>query len=281
MLDVVVSGAGGFVGGALVRQLKQEGRSVFAMDRSHGDVADAQTWRDIPAAHALIHLAGRSYVPDSWSQGPDFIASNVLGTERALAYCRAHSARMVYASAYVYGIPEVLPLQEHQLAKPNNPYAMSKFVAEQLCEFAARYQGVSVTVLRIFNVFGSGQRPEFLIPSVLRQVRECNEVRVLDLKPRRDYVFLDDVVEALTKSLHAGQGFHCANIGSGVSYSVKEIIDIIQLEAGTKLPVVSASSERPQEIPEVRADISVAQHVLGWAPRWTFKDGVRHMLNGI
>jgi len=280
MLDVIVTGAGGFVGSALVRQLRQEGRSVFAMDRSHGDVAGEQAWQGIPAARALIHLAGRSYVPDSWSRGPDFIASNVLGTERALAYCRVHGAHMVYASAYVYGIPEALPLQEHQLARPNNPYAMSKFAAEQLCEFAARYQGLNATVLRIFNIFGPGQRPEFLIPSILRQVRGGDEVRVLDLKPRRDYVFLDDVVKALTKSLHAGPGFHRANIGSGVSYSVQEIIDIIQSEAGTQLPVVSEASERPQEIPDVRADISVAQQVLGWTPCWTFKDGVRHMLNG-
>jgi nucleoside-diphosphate-sugar epimerase len=280
MLDAVVTGAGGFVGRALVAAMARQGMEVLALERRHGDVAHEATWQGLPKARAVIHLAGRSYVPDSWQKGPDFVESNLLGTERALAYCRLHSARMVYASAYVYGIPETLPIAETHVARPNNPYALSKYLAEQLCEFASRYQGVSTTVLRIFNVFGAGQRAEFLIPAILSQVMGAKEIRVLDLKPRRDYVFIDDVVSAFLQSLQSTSTHEKINIGSGVSYSVQDVIDVIQSVAGTALPVVSQSSERAQEIPDVRADISLARRSLDWAPRWTFADGVQQVLNG-
>jgi GDP-4-dehydro-6-deoxy-D-mannose reductase len=280
MLDAVVTGAGGFVGRALVAEMARQGMEVLALERQHGDVAHEATWQGLPKARAVIHLAGRSYVPDSWQKGPDFVESNLLGTERALAYCRLHSARMVYASAYVYGIPETLPVSETHAARPNNPYALSKYLAEQLCEFASRYQSVPVTVLRVFNVFGVGQRPEFLIPSILGQVSAGKEIRVMDLKPRRDYVFLDDVVSAFLQSLKSASTFEKINIGSGVSCSVSDVVNTIQSVAGTSLPVVSQFSERAQEIPDVRADISLAGRSLNWTPRWTFADGVRKILNG-
>ena len=280
MFDVVITGSGGFVGRALVTQLSRDGLKVFAMDRSHGDVADAKTWQSIPSASALIHLAGKSYVPDSWKQGPDFVRSNVLGTEHALAWCRVHGAQMILASAYVYGIPEFLPLREDHPVNPNNPYAMSKFLSEQLCEFAASYQNIKVTILRIFNIFGVGQREEFLIPSIVHQVRKSSEIHVQDLKPRRDYVFLDDVVSAISLALRVQTGFSRINIGSGVSYSVKEIIDIIQSEAEMNLPIFSKSVERIQEIPDVKADIEMAQQILRWSPKWTFRDGIRQIIKG-
>ncbi|MEO8389145.1 NAD(P)-dependent oxidoreductase [Polaromonas sp.] len=280
MLDAIVTGAGGFVGRALTAEMARQGLSLLALERQHGDVAHSATWQNLPQAKAVIHLAGRSYVPDSWQKGPEFVEANLLGTERALAYCRQHGARMVYASAYVYGIPQGLPIAETHPAKPNNPYAMSKYLAEQLCEFASKYQGVSATVLRVFNVFGAGQRAEFLIPAILSQVVAGKEIRVLDLKPRRDYVFIDDVVSAFLQSLQSTSTYEKINIGSGVSYSVQDVIDVIQSVAGTSLPVVSQSSERAQEIPDVMADISLARRNLSWTPRWTFTDGVQKILNG-
>lgn len=279
MIEAIVTGASGFIGRALVKRLTGDGIEVMALAGEDGDVAHADTWSALPPAPAVIHLAGRSYVPDSWKQGPEFVQTNVLGTEQALAYCRRHGARLVYVSAYVYGIPGTLPIAETHPVHPNNPYALSKLLAEQLCEFASGFQGVPATVLRIFNAYGPHQREEFLIPEIIRQVAAGKAVRVLDLKPRRDYIYIEDVVDAIVRSLTIKQGFNRINIGSGVSYSVREIIDIIQQAAGTCLPVMSADAERPQEIPDVKADIGLARAVLNWAPQWSFDNGIRHMLS--
>lgn len=278
MIDIIVTGATGFIGRALCRKLRTGGLSVLGLGSRDGDVAVSITWEELPPAKVVIHLAGRSYVPDSWTDSAGFLQSNVLGTERALAYCRQHGARMVYISAYVYGIPESLPIAECHPVKPNNPYALSRYLAEQLCSFASTYQKVPVMVLRLFNVFGPGQRAEFLIPAIVKQVLAGKEIRVLDLNPRRDYVSLDDVVDAIIRAANTSKGFHILNIGSGVSLSVREVIEQIQFVAGTNLPVISAAQERPQEIPDVRADITQARQILGWEPRWSFLRGVQQLL---
>lgn len=281
MIDAIVTGAGGFIGQALCVNLRSLGWSFLALSSADGDVAAPSTWMSLPPARVVFHLAGRSFVPDSWSNAPDFVSTNVAGTEYALAYCREHGSRLVLASAYVYGIPQRLPIRENDPVSPNNPYALTKRLAEQLCEFAAQYQGVVATALRIFNVFGPGQRAEFLIPKVLQQVQAGQDIRLLDLMPRRDYVYLSDVVDAFVKASKVSSGFHAINVGSGYSLSVAEIVEKIQSLAGTQLAVVSDSVQRRQEIPDVVADISLAQQVLGWRPQWSFEHGIEQILKRV
>lgn len=278
MTKALITGAGGFIGRPLLRALNVAGVSTLPLTRADGDVAAPETWLHLPAVDHVFHLAGRSYVPDSWQDGAGFMHANVVGTQRALEYCRSHGAKMTFVSAYLYGIPRHLPIGEGDEIRPNNPYALSKHLAEQLCEFYATYHGVAVTVIRPFNVFGPGQRREFLIPEILEQIRIGREIRLKDLEPKRDYVYLNDVVEALVKTLCVGAGYNVINIGSGISYSVREMVDIIQHVAGTDLPVVSDAMVRPQEIPDVRADITRAQELLGWAPHHSFAEGIAKML---
>jgi nucleoside-diphosphate-sugar epimerase len=251
---------------------------VLALDRTHGDISEERLWQELPAARTLFHLAGRTFVPDSWTQGPSFMAANVLGTQHALDWCKRHKAKLIFASAYIYGVPERLPIHESDPARPNNPYALSKLLAEQLCEFAATHEQIPVVVLRLFNIYGAGQRPEFLIPMLLEQIRAKQEIKVLDLSPRRDYVFVDDVLSAFAKAMDVSEGYHCINIGSGTSHSVQEIIDILQECAGTHLPVVSSCAVRRNEIPDVRADIARARAILGWWPEWDLPAGIRAMM---
>lgn len=280
MFDVVVTGAGGFIGQALSRRLRADGCEVLAVTRVEGDVADATFWAKLPQARALVHLAGRTYVPDSWKYPSQFFAANIIGTQNGLDWCRRHGARMVLASAYVYGIPVRLPIREADAVNPNNPYAFSKRVAEQCCEFAARHFGVDATVLRIFNVFGRGQRDEFLIPTLINQL-SAKEIRVMDLVPRRDYIYLSDVVDAFVRALNAPKGVNILNIGSGRSHSVADIIATLQEVAGTSLPVVSAEEFRNQEIFDVRADVGLAAQVLGWVPSFDLATGLHHMLKEV
>jgi len=278
LIDAIVTGAGGFIGRSLCSSLSSKGWSILALRDTDGDVATQETWKSLPPAKVVFHLAGRSFVPDSWSDSSEFLKTNTVGTECALEYCRKHRSRFVLASAYVYGIPRHLPIREYDRVYPNNPYALTKYMAEQLCEFASYYHGVSATALRIFNVFGPRQRAEFLIPRIIQQVLAGKEIRLLDLKPRRDYVYLNDVVDAFIKASEVGAGFHVINIGSGYSLSVAEIVNQIQAVAGTQLPVFTDSVVRNQEVPEVVADISLADEILGWRPLFSFEKGIEEIL---
>src|SRR5437867_2388335 len=185
---VLVTGASGFIGSHLVPRLRDEGHEVIEANRKTGDVADESMWRSFPAVDVVVHLAGRSFVPDSWADPGAFMRTNLLGTVAALGYCRARRARLVFPSSYLYGTPERLPVPETAPLVAKNPYALSKKLAEDACAFFANSFGVGVTILRPFNVYGPSQSDDFLIPAVVKQAISCLEIRVKDIAPRRDYV---------------------------------------------------------------------------------------------
>jgi nucleoside-diphosphate-sugar epimerase len=151
-------------------------------------------------------------------------------------------------------------------------------LAEQLCGFYAETLGVPVTIVRPFNVFGPGQRPEFLIPTILSLIRKRESITVKDLAPRRDYVFVDDLLDVLLRSIENPAGLRLFNVGSGRSHSVGEIIDIAQAVAGTKLPVIVAKESRRNEIPDVYADITRVRGALGWQPATDLARGIDRIL---
>lgn len=277
MARILVTGSKGFIGAELTRTLWAAQHDVVEINRSNGDIVDEATWQNLPPVEHVYHLAGRSYVPGSWVDPSGFVSTNTVGTARALDYCRRHGAHLVFLSAYLYGTPARLPVAEDDCLAPNNPYALSKFLAESLCAFYATI-GVPLTVIRPFNVFGPGQRREFLIPTIIAQLRAGHEIRVRDLAPRRDYILVDDLVAALIAAIKEPRGHRTINIGSGVSYSVREMIDLIQTVAGTHLPVTSDEVIRHNEISDVRADITRARLLLGWTPTYSFAQGIERIL---
>lgn len=275
MTEILVTGSRGLIGRALVSALTAAGQRVLTLNRDAGDITDASTWSNAPRADVVIHLAGRSFVPESWVDPAAFVDTNVVGTMRALEHSRRHGARVVFASSYLYGTPTRLPIRESDLLDPTNPYALSKRLAEACCGFHADRHGLPVVILRPFNVYGPGQAADFLIPSIIGQAKGGVAIRVKDLEPRRDYVHVDDVAAAFAAAaLAPADGMAVYNIGSGASRSVGEVIEAVQVALGTTLPVHSEDVRRPGEIRETVADISAAASGLGWKPSVSFEAGI-------
>lgn len=280
MARILVTGASGFIGRALCRALRAEGHELLELSRRDGDISEQETLSEVGPRQHVFHLAGRTFVPDSWDDPLSFHRANLLGTGNVLEYCRRHGARLTFVSAYLYGLPDRFPVWEQCTPRPNNPYALSKYFAEQMCEFYAAYHRLDVTVIRPFNVFGPGQKDNFLIPHIVNQVIARQTIQIKDLAPRRDYIYIDDLVDALVRTLDGPGGYNVINIGSGQSLSVRQLIDAIQRIAGTDLSVVSADEVRPNEIDDVYADIAKARGLLGWSPRLSFQQGIQRMLLG-
>lgn len=279
MTRIIVTGAKGFVGHHLVEKLVNLDYDVLGVTRDLGDITSQSTWDKLPQADVVIHLAAKSFVPDSWTDISGFINCNLGGTIEALNYCKLRNAKLVYISSYLYGNPIKLPITEGDKLSVNNPYALTKKLAEESCQFYAESFGVPVAILRPFNVYGTGQSDQFLIPSLISQVSTKKEIYVKDLEPKRDYLYVDDLIKAIVKAVNYQGKFDIFNIGSGISCSVKELIDIIQSCAGTDLPVFSESARRKNEIMDTIADISHAKEVLKWQPERSLEDGIRLIIN--
>ena len=265
-----------------MQRLRTESMDVVPISSHDGDIAVADTL--IPVADSqvshVIHLAGRTFVPDAWREPAEFQRVNLGGTMNVLEFCRKHGAALTYVSAYLYGEPSSLPVREAHELKPNNPYALSKCMAESACRFYAEHYGIPVTIVRPFNIYGPGQKAHFLIPEILGQALAAKPIRLKDLKPRRDYLYVEDLVDALMLTLSPYKGLRIYNVGSGYSMCVADIVNEIQAAAGTELPVLSDNLPRTNEIMDVYADITAARDGLGWRPKFEFKDGIKMMIDG-
>jgi nucleoside-diphosphate-sugar epimerase len=279
MSKVLVTGSNGFIGRHLVRALRLCQHEVVELDSSAGDVSESATWIHLERADVLIHLANKTFVPDSWSDPSAFLKTNLLGTGCALNYCRQHNTRLIYLSSYLYGNPTGLPISESAVLVASNPYALSKILAEQACKFYADVFGVKVIVFRPFNVYGLGQSEDFLIPSLVSQMLAGLNIRVKDLEPRRDYVYIDDLVDAIAAAVNRPIDFDTFNIGVGVSYSVADLIQTMQDIGGTRLEIISAGVRRSGEVMDTVADIRKASRILNWSPKFSLRSGLEIMLN--
>jgi nucleoside-diphosphate-sugar epimerase len=278
--SILVTGATGFIGRRLAHRLGLEACDVVGLGSRDGDIASPSTLEKFADREFLhvFHLAGKTYVPDSWTDPHAFYRANVLGTANVLEFCRRGRFALTFVSAYLYGQPKRLPIPESSAVAPNNPYALSKHLAEELCRFYSEVHGTRVTVVRPFNAYGPGQPDRFLIPTIVKQVLHADEIVVQDLSPKRDYLYLDDLVDGLVKTLPCRGAFNAYNFGTGTSMSVRDVIDSVQDVAGTRKNVRCDSAVRPGEIPDVVADCSKAMRELDWRPQHSFREGIRKTL---
>jgi GDP-4-dehydro-6-deoxy-D-mannose reductase len=208
-----------------------------------------------------------SHVGDSWSRPADYFRVNVLGTEsllRALPRARVIAA----SSAEVYGeVPEdEQPIPEHRPVAPLSPYALTKAAMERLVLAAG---GV---VARSFNIVGSGQAQSFALPAFARQLAAIRAgtqepvLKVGNLSARRDFVHLDDAVEAFGLLVDQGEAGSCYNVGRGVASSIEELLARLVAVSGVETAIeVDPARCRPVDLPLLVADNRRLTN-LGWRP---------------
>lgn len=279
---VLVAGSTGFVGAALAARLARDGASVVGASRSTGtDLACADQVRALGAFDVIVNAAGRTSVPISYDDPQGFERDNVVVTRHLLDLARRTGARVVHAGSYVYGTPRYLPIDESHPLAAHNPYAASKLCAERLCADAHAEAGVPVTVLRIFNVYGPGQRAGLLVPALLDGVRR-GTIELADPEPRRDFVHLDDAVDALARAVAwRHDGCEAVNVGSGRSTSVAELVGIAVRASGRDVAVRFANRRRPGEIADVVADVRKAAATFGWRPRVRVESGLAELVRAV
>lgn len=283
---VLITGENGFVGRHLVNGLKESGSSVVMLkdlDGNRLDIRKKEIFKsridDLRGIDVIYHLAARTSINSSYENPHATYETNVLGTLNILELCRLCDIdKIVYASTYVYGTPQYLPVDEEHRTDPLNPYSRSKLLGEELCRSYHNDFGIKCIIFRPFNIYGPGQRADFLIPEMISGLYR-GEVTLRDSEPRRDFVYIADMVDAYIKAGEYHGDFDIFNIGCGNSYSVREIMDKIINIFGFDIRVTYKGERRKNEIMDCYADIKKAESLLGWCPHIDIDEGLRLILD--
>lgn len=275
---IAVTGSSGFIGKNLCELLKSKNYEVIEIDIEKGmNIEDSSVLDSLPNYDYIVHLAAKSFVPASFNNPYDFYKTNIVGTLNVLESARKRKSKVIFISSYLYGSPEYLPVDEMHRLAPHNPYANSKLLGEKLCEAYYNDFGVPITIFRPFNIYGKGQNENFLIPTIKNQL-ENKEIKLLDSKPKRDYIHISDVVAAIHCSIETElSGFECYNIGSGQSYSVEYIAESLIKINNSKANLVFSNEERKNEVLDCYANINKTVSMLNWKPNKSLFDGLKEI----
>ena len=305
-MTVLITGGAGFIGSHVASSLLDQGKQVIIVDnfndfydpaikrknvvelRSHGapvirevDILDLEglhrVFSDV-MPQVVIHLAAWAGVRPSLERPALYSSVNVTGTVHMLELAREFRVPCFIfgSSSSVYGGSTRVPFAEDDPAdNPVSPYAATKRAGELLCRTYSHNFGMNITCLRFFTVYGPRQRPEMAIHKFSRLIWEGREVTVFgDGSSRRDYTYVDDIVQGILSSVRVNPSFAVVNLGESQTLSLLDLIRLLEGELGKKARL----QFRPDQAGDMAityADISLAREMLGYAPATPVQEGIR------
>lgn len=302
---VLVTGAGGFIGSHLTERLVELGARVRAAVRYNsrndwgllellpaavkssleidpGDITDPfWTARLVEGCEVIFHLAALIAIPYSYRAPAQFVAVNCTGTLNLLEAARRTGVEcFVHTStSETYGTAQYTPIDEKHPLRGQSPYAASKIGADKLAESYHLSFGLPVATLRPFNTFGPGQSARAVIPTIICQGLDGEEIHLGLLSPRRDFLFVQDTVAGFLKIAESRAALgEVINIGSGTGISIGEVAQrITELLGGGKKVIHDEARFRPpdSEVMELLCNNRKARALLGWEPRVSLEEGLQ------
>jgi nucleoside-diphosphate-sugar epimerase len=292
----LVIGAGGFIGKMLCGALKNSGVQVTATARHPSlvdgakevvpvDITDFSSIRAVfqkQSYEVVYHLAA---ITEHHQLTHDPIAcldAYATGSVNiAKAFLASDSSRLIYPSTgKVYGAMTGLGIPEGHPLAPSNVLGQVKLISENILSFAVKNSEKTLILARIFNVYGPYQKPTFVIPTILNQLKESTTIKLGNLDDARDYIYSDDLVSALQVlgSVSFSKGVQVCNIGSGAAFSVRQILAEIERQTKIKVEVLeNAAKLRRDEFSAEYADITKLRS-LGWSPAVSLQEGLRRTI---
>lgn len=302
MQKILITGGAGFIGSHVAQALLARGDRVTVLD-NFNDFYDPAikraNLREIPGAtvvagdirdqdlvsrlfgegafDAVVHLAAMAGVRPSLLDPLHYEDVNVRGTLILLEELKKRpTTRFVFASSSsVYGSNDKVPFEEtDDIHHPVSPYAATKRAGELLCWTHHHLYGIPTTCLRFFTVYGPRQRPEMAIHKFVKAALEKKPIPFFgDGSTRRDYTYVDDIVDGVVRSIDRCDGYEIYNLGESATTSLSELVDMIGRACGVT-PILDRQPMQPGDVTITYADVSKARARLGYAPTTPVAEGL-------
>jgi UDP-glucuronate 4-epimerase len=303
-MEVLVTGGAGFIGSHVVERLDARGDRVTVLD-NFNDFYDPAikrgNLRGMPSVEVVegdlrdealvagllrrgfdlvVHLAAMAGVRPSIADPMLYSDVNVRGTQILLEGLKSGRTRLVFASSSsVYGANEDVPFREDaDIHRPVSPYAATKRAGELLCYTHHHLYGTPVTCLRFFTVYGPRQRPEMAIHKFVRRCLEGRPIPFFgDGSTRRDYTYIDDIVDGVLRACERKEGYAIYNLGESQTISLSELVAAIGAVTGVE-PILDRQPMQPGDVLVTYADVSKARRELGYEPTTPLRAGLELFL---
>ena len=309
--SVLVTGAGGFIGGHVVERLVRDRARVRALCRYNsrnergtldwlepnvlaeveavlGELRDVESVASaIEGSEVVLHLGAQIAIPYSYVNPRDFVEVNVLGTLNvAQAALRHDVQRIVHTStSEVYGTAQSVPITEAHPLEPQSPYAASKLAADKLMDSYHRSFDLPVCVLRPFNTYGPRQSARAIIPTIISQALAGSTLRLGSLHPRRDLTYVEDTAAAFVAAATSDDAVgRTIQLGTNHDVSVGDLVDMVAEVLGRELTVETDPARVRPDKSEVERLISgplLARELLYWEPQVDLREGLARTIDWI
>ena len=289
MKQIVITGHNGFLGSNLLSKLISEKYKITGISktikknnlikqikRNILNIKDS----DIAKNSCIIHLAAITNVAYCEKYPEECYKVNAIATQKILEIARKKNCSLIYPStSHVYAIPHKLPIKEAHPTNATSVYSESKISGEKLCETYSKSYGLNISVLRLFSTYGP-KNSEYKVESrIITQLLSNRPIKIGNLFPKRDFVYIDDVIRAFQTVMKNLKGFNTYNVGSERSYSIQEICNILKKLSGKKNPIIVDKKKlRKNDIKNVVSDCSKIKK-LGWKPKISINKGLELTLN--
>ena len=308
-MAVLVTGGAGFIGSHVVDRLAERGERVLCLDNFNdyyspevkrdniagaletgcvelieGDIRDAEVCNAAVGradVTSVVHLAARAGVRPSIEQPALYEKVNCVGTVNLLEAARQSGIeKFVFgSSSSVYGVNSKVPFNEDDpVEQPISPYAATKRAGELMCRVYRHLYDLPIVALRFFTVYGPRQRPDLAIHKFARLIEAGEPIPVYgDGTSRRDYTYASDIVDGVMAALERPLDFEIINLGNSDPVELSTLIQLIQ-EALGKEAKINRLPDQPGDVPVTYADISKAQRLLDYEPRFPIRQGLNHFV---
>ena len=296
-MKVLVLGGNGFIGSHLVDKLLREGHSVRVFDKNEERYREALPSVDYHLAEfgnrgllsdalngidVVVHLISTT-LPKTSNDDPVFdVQSNVIETLFLLEQCVANKIKKIIftsSGGTVYGVPQSVPVLEESQTNPICSYGISKLTIEKYLELFKQLHNLDYVIIRPSNPFGSRQNPfgiQGAIPVFLGKILRNEPIQIWGTGDVvRDYIYVEDLVDAFYCAIKINTPSRVFNIGCGKGNSLNDLLAVMKNVTGRNLSV-TYSKPRSYDVPEIYLDITRASNEFNWEPCNSLEQGIKH-----